>query len=163
MFAVIDGHRGKGFTHPVEGTPVSSRVQHVQKSSEAEQHRASANCRQGFHLRGASAQPVEHDWVLQLLPGAPSARAEEDIEPWATVERIMGQDFHTARGSDWAWFLRNQQYLKWRAFVAAFLFVHPCCREHFKRAAKVQDFDVLEQDDTNEFSFHLNLAKLRAQ
>src|SRR5439155_10524136 len=41
---------------------------------------------------GARAQPFEHDWVLQLLPGAPSARADEDIERWATVERVVGQD-----------------------------------------------------------------------
>jgi multidrug efflux pump subunit AcrA (membrane-fusion protein) len=82
---------------------------------------------ENLHPCCARAQPFEHDWVFQLLPGAPSARADEDIDPWATVESVVGQDFHAARCSDWAWVLRNQQYLKWRGFFAAFLFVHPCC------------------------------------
>ena len=157
VLAILDRHGGKGIAHPIEPSPMGGCMQTVQESGGTEQHRAGANCRQHFYLCGAGTQPVEHDRIFQLLPETPSAWDDNNVYVGAIRKRVVRQDFHTARRSDRARALRHQKYLEGRGFFSPFLVVQPGDREHLEWPAEVEHFDILNEDNANALSFHLNL------
>jgi hypothetical protein len=69
----------------------------------------------------------------------------------------MWQHCHAAGRSDWAWALCNKEHLKWRGFFSSAFLVQAGGGEHLKRSAKVEDLNVLKQDNANPLSCHLNL------
>ena len=155
MLSVFYGDRGEGIAHPVQRPPMSGRMESVQKAGESQQHRSGANGSQCFDFRGTSAQPIEHDPVVQLFACAPPARDDKDIEARTVPECMVRNDLHIAGRNDRVGMLCHQQDFKGGRLFAPFLFVQTDCRENLKGTAEIEDFNIFEKNDTDTFPLHL--------
>src|SRR5208337_2010366 len=92
--------------------------------------------------------------VVHRSPSPPTAWNHQDVQWWAIVKRVIGNDFHATCRGHWLFLFSDQERLIGGRLFLPPVFIQPCDREDLEWSAEVEHLDIGEDEDSNLATSH---------